>query len=36
MFQNIARDFEENLNEDVEFNKKDSIKKVIKKCFNKK
>lgn len=36
MFQNIARDFEEIRNEDVEFNRKDSIKETLKKCFNKK
>lgn len=37
MFQNIAKDFEENQNtyEDVEFNKKTKIKDVLKKCFNK-
>ena len=37
MFQNIAKDFEENQNsyEDVELNKKARIKEVLKKCFNK-
>ena len=37
MFQNIAKDFEENQNsyEDVELNKKVTIKEVLKKCFNK-
>jgi len=37
MFQNIAKDFEENQNtyEDVELNKKPKIKEVLKKCFNK-
>ncbi len=38
MFQNIAKDFEENQNsyEDVELNKKTKIKEVLKKCFTKK
>ena len=38
MFQNIARDFEENQNsyEDVELNKKEKIKEAIKKCVSKK
>lgn len=38
MFQNIARDFEENQNpyEDVKINEKIGIKEVLKKCFNKK
>ena len=38
MFQNIARDFEENQNsyEDVELNKKEKIKEAIKKCISKK
>lgn len=36
MFQNIARDFDENRKEDVEFNKKTNIKQTLKKCFNKK
>lgn len=36
MFQNIARDFEENQYEDVELNKKESIKEILKKCFTKK
>ena len=37
MFQNIAKDFEESKNsyEDVELNKKEKIKEVLKKCFNK-
>lgn len=37
MFQNIAKDFEENQNtyEDVELNKKISIKQLLKKCLNK-
>ena len=37
MFQNIARDFEENQNsyEDVEFNKKTRVKDMLKKCFSK-
>ena len=37
MFQNIAKDFEENQNtyEDVELNKKVRIRETIKKCFNK-
>ena len=37
MFQNIARDFEENKNsyEDVELNKNTKIQGVLKKCFNK-
>lgn len=37
MFQNIARDFEENKNtyEDVELNKKKRIKEVLRKCFTK-
>lgn len=36
MFQNIARDFEENENlyEEIELNKKVTIKEVLKKCFN--
>ncbi|NLC88002.1 MAG: SpoIIE family protein phosphatase [Clostridiaceae bacterium] len=38
MFQNIARDFEENQNsyEDVELNKSNKIKEILKKCFTKK
>ncbi len=38
MFQNIAKDFEENQNleKDVELNKKEKIKEVIKACFTKK
>ena len=38
MFQNIAKDFEETQNsyEDVELNKKERIKEVIKKCISKK
>lgn len=38
MFQNIAKDFEENENlyEDVELNKKERILEVLKKCFTKK
>ena len=37
MFQNIARDFEENQNqyEDVELNKNRKIKDILKKCFTK-
>ena len=37
MFQNIAKDFEENQNlyEDVELNKKEKIKEVLKKWFSK-
>ena len=37
MFQNIAKDFDENQNsyEDVELNKKERIKEVLKKSFNK-
>ena len=37
MFQNIAKDFDKNQNtyEDVELNKKTTIKQVLKKCFNK-
>ncbi len=37
MFQNIAKDFEENQNsyEDVEVNKQGKIKEVFKKCFTK-
>lgn len=37
MFQNIAKDFDENQNlyEDVELNKKTKIKEVLKKCFTK-
>lgn len=37
MFQNIAKDFEENQNsyEEVELEKKITIKNVLKKCFNK-
>ena len=37
MFQNIAKDFEENQNlyEDVELNRKEKIKRVLKKCFSK-
>lgn len=37
MFQNIAKDFEENQNtyEDVELNKKMNIKQVLKKCLSK-
>lgn len=38
MFQNIAKDFEENQNsyEDVELNRKEKIKEAIKKCISKK
>lgn len=38
MFQNIARDFEENQNlyEDVELNRKEKILEVLRKCFTKK
>ena len=37
MFQNIAKDFDENQEsyEDVELNRKEKIKEVLKKCFNK-
>ena len=37
MFQNIAKDFEENQNsyEEVELNKKTRIKEVLKKCLSK-
>lgn len=36
MFQNIAKDFEENQYEDAELNKKESITEILKKCFSKK
>ena len=37
MFQNIAKDFEESKNsyEEAKLNKKEKIKEVLKKCFNK-
>ena len=36
MFQNISRDYTQEIIEDVELNKKQTIKEILKKCFSKK